>query len=630
MIADEKIAEIRDRTDLVALIKEYVQLKRSGSSYKGLCPFHGEKTASFYVHPDRGHFKCFGCQVGGDAIGFLMRMEGYAFPDAVRTLAERAGIEIKTLDSEEEQAARQARARRERLLGVLESAAGFFVKMLDAHRFGAMAWTELQRRGIERKTVEHFRLGYAPHGWDELGGFLAEKGLSPIDAQEVGLVVPRRGGDGHYDRFRHRLMFPISDTHGRILAFSGRALEPPADDEHALREPPAKYVNSPETALYKKSDILFGLHEARVALRKRDVALLCEGNFDVVSLAQHGFANVVAPLGTAFTEAQAKLLRRFASTAVLLFDADSAGRKAARAAQPLLAKVGIAGKVVTLPPGEDPDSFLRERGAPALDKLIAQAPSIVDWLIESAAAEAGADPRAKAEGIASLGPVIASLPNPVEARLYVERVAHAFEIRDIPVVRQQLRLGVRQARPRRSPRAASPAPPAAQSRPSAPVREVQLPQLEAQLVGAFIDQPHLHESGCAEKVQTLLTSDDLRAIFSLTARWVGARSVDASALLDEIAEDQGGPFRDWLERRLAVQEFEDEASAEQFIERVVPKLERKHIAREDKRLKREFREAKRAGDEERAVALMRQMSDAFRGAGRSGAEGAPSDGDRER
>lgn len=613
MIPEDKVAEVRDRADIVALVREYVDLKRAGTALKGLCPFHNEKTPSFHVHPDRGFFHCFGCQVSGDAITFLMRIDGLAFPEAVRALAERVGVEITDLDDEEASAQKQARARRERLLSVLESAAGFFVKSLDEHRFGAMAWAELSRRGIERPAVERYRLGYAPHGWDELATFLSKRGVSPRDAEQVGLIVPRRQGDGHYDRFRHRLMFPIADTHGKIVAFSGRALESPPGEEE-LREAPAKYINSPETALYKKGEILFGLHEARVELRRDGVALLCEGNFDVVSLSQHGFANVVAPLGTAFTESQAKLLRRFVTTAVLLFDSDAAGKKAVRAAQPLLAKAGIAGKVVTLPPGADPDSFLRERGGEALRGLIDQAPPVVDWLIERAAQEAGRDPAARANAIEELGPVIASIDSPVEARLYVERVAHAFEIRDLGAVRDQLRRGARAGRPAR--RAA--APEAAPARPAPRQPPARLPDLEAQLVGAFLDQPSLHATDCAEKVQPVLTSAELRAIFVLTARWVGARGVDASEILREFPE--GSSARHWLERRLAVQEFEDEASAKRFVERAAPKLERDAIARETKRLRREFLEAKRAGDDVRAEALMRQMNESFRSAQRAGSE----------
>lgn len=601
MIPEEKIAEIRERTDLYALVKEYVALKRAGTSYKGLCPFHGEKTPSFHVHPDRGFYHCFGCQASGDAITFFMRIEGHPFPEAARILAERAGVEIEVLDAAGDRAARQARARREQLFAVLESAAGFFVKMLREHRLSSVAHAELTRRRISEDTVRRFRLGYAPYGWDELSTFLAQRGFSPVDCEQVGLTVPRKSGGGHYDRFRHRLMFPISDPHGRILAFSGRALEAPEEDRRE-GDPPAKYVNSPESPLYHKGDLLFGLHEARVDLRRLDTAILCEGNFDVVAMAQHGFTNVVAPLGTAFTAAQAKLLRRYVANVVLLFDSDAAGRKAVRAAQPLLAEVGLAGRVVTLPPGEDPDSFLRAHGAEAMQRLVDAAPGLIEHLIDTAAGEAGADARAKAQAIEGLGPVLASVDSPVEARVYVERVAQAFEIRDLAVVRQQLRRGVRGERR-----------PAPEARPShAPSPPPALPELECRLVGAFLDQPGLHASGCAEKVQDVLTSDDLRAILALTTRWVGSRGVDASALLDQLGPR---PARTWLERRLAVQYFEDEASARRDVDRVLAELTRKHATRDRKLLEREILEARRAGDEARAEDLTRQLMDRFRNPG---------------
>lgn len=613
MIAEDKVAEIRERTDLYSLVKEYVVLKRSGTSYKGLCPFHGEKTPSFYVHPDRGFFHCFGCQASGDSITFFMRIEGHSFPEALRTLAERAGIELEENDSAADNAARQARAKRERLLSVLDFAAGFFVKMLGEHRLSPMAWAELSRRGVTEDTVQRFRLGYAPHGWDELASFLAQRGVSPIDAQEVGVAVPRKSGDGHYDRFRHRLMFPVSDAHGHIVAFSGRALEPlPEDRDHG--EPPAKYVNSPETALYHKGELLFGLHEARVDLRRNDTAILCEGNFDVVSLAQHGFTNVVAPLGTAFTAAQAKLLRRYVSNVVLLFDSDAAGKKAVRAAQPLLAQAGLAARVVTLPPGDDPDSFLRSRGAEAMRALVDSAPGIVEHLIDSAAGEAGVDARAKADAIESLGPILASIDNPIEVRVYVERVAQAFEIRDIGAVRQQLRRGVRDGRGERrsqEPRASAAA---------APRAEPELPEGERLLVEAFLDQPNLHSSDSAKKVQELLTSADLRAIFSLTARWAGSRGVNAPALLEELGDR---PTRAWLERRLAVQEFPDEASALRHVELLSARLERERAKTERDRLRREILEARRSGDAARAERLTHQVMelDRLRGAPRTDTRG---------
>ena len=614
MIPDDKLAEIRSRIDLAALVGEHVALKRSGASFRGLCPFHGEKTPSFYVHPDRGFFHCFGCQASGDAIAFLMRIDGLSFPEAARQLAERAGIELAFADAAEDRAAKQARARRERLLGVVEEAAGFFVEMLKAHRFGPMAREELSRRAVSDETASRYRLGYAPAGWDELATHLGKRGISPADAEEVGLLVPRRQQPGHYDRFRHRLMFPISDPHGRIVAFSGRIL-PPLPNEERTGDPPAKYVNSPESPLYRKGELLFGLHEARVELRRRDAAVVCEGNFDVISVSQAGFANVVAPLGTAFTPAQAKLLRRYVSSVILLFDADAAGRKAVRAAQPLLAEAGLSARVAVLPPGEDPDSFLRAKGAEALQRVLDGAPSVIEHLIEVAAADAGADPHAKADAIAELGPVVASIDNPVEGRLYLERIARAFEISEVSAVREQLRRGLRAAR--RTQRE----PAAAQTPPQEHPRAVALDPLEADLVGALLDQPSLLASHDLEKIQELLTSDDLRTILRSAARLVGMRGVDASALLTEVGESAA---RDWLEKRLAVQNFDDEASARVAISRMLTVLTRRAYQRKRKELERELLRARRAGDEEQVVALSRRIGQLYLDTGRKmdGPEGA--------
>ncbi|MCB9599602.1 MAG: DNA primase [Sandaracinus sp.] len=453
MIPDEAIADLRARVDLKALVGEYVRLVKSGASWKGLCPFHNEKSASFYVHPDRGFFHCFGCGASGDVFAFLMRLEGLTFPDAARRLAERAGVELPVQDPAREHEHRKVRAREERLVAVVEAAAGFFMKQLDEHPLGGMAREVWRARGITDETAESFRLGYAPHGWDGLVGFLRQRGYQASDAEAVGLVVPRKQNDGFYDRFRHRLMFPISDHQGRIVAFSGRLLDPPPDAPPE-REPGAKYVNSPEGPLYKKGQILYGLHEGRVEIRRRGWAVICEGNFDLVALHQGGFPNSVAPMGTALTDDQAKLLRRYAERVVLLFDGDAAGRKAVRASFDVLAKAGVDASVVTLPPGADPDSFLRENGPEELQKRVEAAPGIVEHLIDDAASHGIRDASDKARAIASLGPVLAKVASPIEVRLHVERVARRFGISDVDAVRQQLRQGLRQRREERGERGA--------------------------------------------------------------------------------------------------------------------------------------------------------------------------------
>ncbi len=629
MSRDETIREVRERTDIVSLIGEYVSLKRAGASFKGLCPFHSEKTPSFHVHPARQFFHCFGCQASGDVFQFVMRIDGRTFPEALRQLAERAGVELPTYDAREGDAARRERDRRERLLAITDSAAGYFVRMLAEHPLAHLARAALEERAMKPSTVATFRLGYAPHGWDGLAAHLTSRGFSLEEAEQAGLVVPRRSGEGHYDRFRHRLMFPISDLHGKIVAFSGRALPWPEGEEPA-GDPPAKYVNSPEGPLYKKSDLLFGIFEARVALRREGVAILSEGNFDVLAVHQAGFPHVVAPLGTAFTLAQAKLLKRYVSRVVVLFDADGAGRKATRAAAPLLRAAGLLGSVVALPPGEDPDSFLRARGAEALAALIETAPSLLEHLIDAASSEAGADPAERAAAIEALGPLLADVESPIEATLYVERVAQAFQIADLGAVRRQLRRGVRAAREgRRSPpraEAAAPSPasgPASSSASSqasvarAGAEPSQIPGIERDLVACFLDQPGAFEGLEPEKFSELLTSREMEAILRAALRLASvAPTFAASSLLDEIERDDvvGGPVRRWLEERLAVQTF-DAAGARAFLAMAMPLLQKQRIEREQRDLMRRIQQALREGDPDQAAELMQLRDALFRAGG---------------
>ncbi len=636
-VTKEKIDEIRDRTDIVALIGDNVALKRVGASFRGLCPFHGEKTPSFYVHPARQMFHCFGCQVSGDVYSFIMKLEGRPFPDAVRLLAERAGIEIPVEDEREEALARQSRLKRERLLAITDAAAGYFLKMLAEHPHGPMAVAEIEKRGMTLPTRTTYRLGYAPNGWDGLARFLAQKGFDPRQAEEAGVIVPRRSGEGHYDRFRHRLMFPISDVNGHIVAFSGRVL-PTAPGDPEPEEPLAKYVNSPEGPLYHKGELLFGVHEARVPLRREGVALLCEGNFDVLAIHQAGMPNVVAPLGTAFTLAQAKLLRRFVSRVVLVFDGDSAGRKAVAAAFPLLSEAGLGASVAALPKGEDPDSFLRAKGAPALKHLIEMAVPVAQHLIEAAFEQAGNDPASKAAAIQSLGPVLAAVDSQVERHLYLERIAQTFQISDIRAVEGQLRRGIQAPpRPRRAPEPQAgnelPKPPApgdahpadAASAPrTTPVRTAPAPALEKDLVGAYLDHPALFQSQPLENVVSLLTSADLRAILRRSSEAVAARgAVDGPRLRELIAEDGSvsPAARRWLEERLAIQTF-DGTGAETFFRTAMSLLRRQSIEREQQRLGKAIQEALREGDSERAEELMRMRTELFQTAKNLASDGS--------
>ncbi len=404
MIAEETIAAVKERSDIVAVIGDNVKLQRRGRKYLGLCPFHKEKTPSFNVSPEHNWFHCFGCGQKGGVIDYLMELEGLPFPEAIRTLAERFGVEVQTTGSAaDDERDRRRRRDRDDLYATSKAVAIYFESMLEQHALRQLAHDELARRGLSLGSSEvvdealrSFHIGYAPYGWDGLASYLVKHGLNTSDAERLGLVVSRRGGDGHYDAFRHRLMFAVVDKSGRVVAFSGRALEEPS--EQALRDAnqplmsrprageehraPPKYINSPESDIYVKGDTVFGLYQARHAVREREEAVVVEGNFDVLSLHARGFKPVVAPLGTAFTEGQAKLVKRYASSLVVLFDGDSAGRKAAKAVRGPAKLAGLHVRVARLPDGVDPDDYSRAKGIEAIEKVTTGAVGMLEYLIE--------------------------------------------------------------------------------------------------------------------------------------------------------------------------------------------------------------------------------------------------------
>jgi DNA primase len=384
MISKDTISLVRDRTDIAAVISESVpSLKKRGRRMVGLCPFHVEKTPSFHVNPDSGLYYCFGCKESGDVFRFLERAEGYTFIEAVKALAERAGIPVAEDAGAERSDGDRRRRERESLTDVLQLCAAWYEQQLREHPGSASAHDELSRRDLKAddEAVRAFRVGFAPPSWDALAEFLKRQGISPAVGETLGLLVPRASGSGYYVRFRNRLMFAVIDAHGQVVAFSGRALSPSPEDA-PTRDPPPKYINSPESPVYVKGATLFGLWQARHAMRTSERAILVEGNFDVVSLHARGLCNVVAPLGTAFTSDQARLLRRYASSVTLLFDGDAAGRKASRASEEPCAQSGLDAHVAILPDKTDPDDFVRSKGLDALSHILSQAKGLLEFLID--------------------------------------------------------------------------------------------------------------------------------------------------------------------------------------------------------------------------------------------------------
>ncbi len=363
--------ELRQQADILKVIGDYISLKKKGNNFWACCPFHGEKTPSFSVNPSKGFFKCFGCGKAGDAIKFVMEIEGASFPEAIQTVADKCGIAVPVVENTAEMEARDRQ--RVDLLQINKWAANFFAENLHESAEGHRALEYLEGRGIEEATRLAFKLGYAPNTWDALSGYLKKQGVSVPQIEASGLVSLKEQG-GYYDKFRGRLMFPICDAQGRVIAFGGRI----------LGEGEPKYLNSPETAVYTKGQHLFGLYQARDAVRKQGYAILVEGYLDFLIPFQAGVKNLVASLGTALTEQQVRLLGRYAKKIIVNFDPDTAGVNATKRSLELLLTEGFKVNVLSLPEDLDPDEFIRARGADDYLKLLKGSQPFMDYIVAEA------------------------------------------------------------------------------------------------------------------------------------------------------------------------------------------------------------------------------------------------------
>ena len=422
LIPDHKVDEVRAATDIVEVVGEYVRLKRRGSNYIGLCPFHQEKTPSFNVNPEMGIFKCFGCGSGGDGFRFLMQVENIGFVEAVRSLADRAGI---TLPESQEEHREQSES--ESIHNALRFAGRFFFDQLTQTEEGKPALEYLTQRGFTPATIKKYGLGYAPLGWDAL---LTAAGKEPIKAEmleKAGLVIPRKDGSGHYDRYRDRVIFPIFSHVGKVIGFGGRILKP-ADDQ-------PKYINSPETRVYHKSRVLYGLYQAKRAIRKREEVLLVEGYTDVISLHQSGIDHAVATSGTALTAEQIKMIKRYAQRVLVLYDADSAGANAALRGIDLLLEKGLTVYALELPEGDDPDSYVREHGGLAFEEYLqTKRKDFVQFIYDISHRNGQWDtPEGQGRVTRSIVESIALMPDATMHEPFIRRASHVLKVPDIPL-----------------------------------------------------------------------------------------------------------------------------------------------------------------------------------------------------
>jgi DNA primase len=423
-IPQEAIEEVRRRADLTQVVGRHVALKQAGRSLKGLCPFHGEKTPSFHVNPERGFYHCFGCGAGGDAIKFVMAMEAKAFPEAVRALAAEFGVPIPERDEDPQAAA--LRKRRQQIVDLQEVAAKFFEKLLWESREGEPARKHILGRGLDEATARAWRLGWGGAGWSELADHLAQKGPGSFDgrlAEEAGLLVARKSG-GFFDRFRGRIMIPIHAPDGRLVAFGGRWLEGATPPDRNVEREHAKFINSPESPVYEKGRLLYGLPQAREEIRKSGTALIVEGYFDVIALHRAGVKGAVATCGTALTPAHGELLARSGCKDVaMVFDGDEAGVRAAVRGAEVLAASLLPARVVVLPEGQDPDDAVEREGKDAFGKRVADAPGAVDWLIDRALAGRAGSVEDRVRAVDAVKPVLLAMPPGLQRNLYAKRVA---------------------------------------------------------------------------------------------------------------------------------------------------------------------------------------------------------------
>ena len=511
-IPEDILQRIRDATDIVDLISEHVQLVKKGRNYSGLCPFHDEKTPSFSVDPDRQFYHCFGCGVGGNVFKFIQEIDRVTFIEAVKFLAERAGVALP----ERSGPSREEDAAADELYRANDLAQKYFHHLLLNDDVGASARTYLQTRGLTGETIERFGLGYAPPEWDALLKVAGRRGLNAQTLERAGLALPRSTGSGHYDRFRDRITFPIANISNRTIAFGARALQPD-------QEP--KYLNSPETPIYHKGRVLYGLSISRDAIRRQDAVLVVEGYMDLISLAQAGIQHVVATSGTALTEDHGRLLARFARQVVLLFDGDAAGSTAAMRACEALLGTGLDARVVSLPSEHDPDTFVQEHGSDVLLERAENAQSVLDFYLEQLAQQHDlSSVEGKARAAERLKPLLAKPRDAVRRDLLLREVAERLSI-DEQSLRHDLQASMR--RPQRK----AVAEPSLTAAPEPPRHELEF-------MGLLLNFPQLISETVREFAPDSLTDARTQALCRiLFDHHAHGKAIDLGMIISELEDD---------------------------------------------------------------------------------------------
>ena len=517
--------KVKQQADIVRVVGEYVRLKKTGQNFTGLCPFHQEKTPSFAVHPVRQIYHCFGCGVSGDVFKFVMELEKSSFPEAIRTVAEKCGIPIPR-PREHSPEERRENQQRSTLLDMHRDASAFFGRQLHEAPEGKVACAYLEDRGLNREAMMQFGMGFAPSAGDALLRHLKSK--YPDKLLEGSGLFSRDQGGRLYDKFRRRIMFPISNESGKIIAFGGRAM----GDEMP------KYMNSPETPIYTKSSVLYHLDRAKEAIRKNEFAILVEGYMDTIAVARAGFANVVASCGTSLAEPQAKLLNRFTRSIVVNYDPDTAGQAATERSLALLLEKEFDIRVLALPGGADPDTFLKEKGAAAYEKVLRDSPPYLDYLIGRARLRDRTTAAGKLATLNFLMPYIQRVPNRLMRSEWASRIASELRVEE-PVLREALRRAANERRGEVKPKAEFVASPVNQAERRLMQMLVEAEAFRGQLAQHMI-QAGLHKGLESEKIfEALLAAVSSGAPLDPAALAEALDTPDRRVLFD-ILFDTGG------------------------------------------------------------------------------------------
>lgn len=538
--------EIKLRLDIVELIGEYVQLKQTGANWKARCPFHNERTPSFMVSRERGSWHCFGCARGGDIFSFVQEIEGMDFPEALRFLAKRAGVEIRSVDP-------KLATQRTKLLDVMRWAMRYYHEVLLKANEAKIARDYLTKRYVSAETIEEWQLGYAPTGGDVAYRALRKKGFSDEDIFQAGLTIKKERGVGYFDRFRGRVMFPITDVHASVVGCSGRILDALIDPK---KPTPAKYINSPQTLIYNKSAILFGLDKAKQAIKKAERAILVEGYMDAIASHQAGRANVVASSGTALTRDQVKLLKRYTNTLVLAFDSDAAGAQAALRGldQALQEEVNVL--MLRLPFGKDPDELI-VKDPVAWDNAVATAQPIMEYYFQEATSNRDLTQVKEKKAVAKfLLPILAKVGDAIEQTHYLQRLADLLRV-DEQTLRKAmpkpLLVAVSQNQKTAANVPVTPTPVAPPSRHRA---------VSERLLAAWLHNPSTLQRWSQEVDPGWIIGDDLQALYKTLVVWYTQGHLKNRADLDRLIGGLDPEQRDVLNLLLLLsdKEFSDESA----------------------------------------------------------------------